>query len=302
MPREPRDLAASVHGRLRQLFLRSGGDYGNLLLEYAAERFLYRLSQSRCASQFVLKGAMLFVAWEDDPHRHTRDIDFLSLANETAEDLAQLFRDVCRAPVPPDGLEFVADSVEVSPIRSAFDFAGLRALVHTRLGKTRLLLQIDVGFGDAVVPAAVTLPYPTLLDFPAPIIRMYRRETVVAEKTRAMVQHGRLNSRMKDLYDVRALAERFPFDGETLVGALTATFGARGASVPLELPAALREEFAGDPIKLTQWGAFVRKARVDPVELGGVVAALRRFLAEPYLAAARGEPFTRCWPTGGPWG
>jgi len=66
-PREPRDLAASVHGRLRQRFLRSGGDYSILLLEYAAERFLYRLAESRQASQFVLKGAMLFVAWEDDP-------------------------------------------------------------------------------------------------------------------------------------------------------------------------------------------------------------------------------------------
>ena len=301
-PREPRDLVASVHSRLRQRFLRAGGDYGNLLLEYAAERFLYRLSQSRYASQFVLKGAMLFVAWEDDPHRHTRDIDFLSLANETAEDLAQLFRGICCAHVPPDGLEFLADSVAVSPIRSAFDFACLRALIHARLGKTRLLLQIDVGFGDSVVPEAVTLPYPTLLEFPAPVIRTYRRETVVAEKAQAMVQHGHLNSRMKDLYDVRALAQRFALDGETLVNALAATFEARGASVPLELPAALDTEFAGDPTKLTQWGAFVRKSRVEPVELGEVVAALRRFLAEPYLATARDRPYARHWPAGGPWG
>jgi len=236
-------------------------------------------------------------------HRHTRDIDFLSIVDETADSLGEVFRDVCIRPVQPDGLEFLADTVTVTPIRSAFDFAGLRTEIQVRLGKTRLKLQIDVGFGDAVTPAPVTLPYPTLLDFPAPIIRTYRRETVVAEKTQAMVQHGRLNSRMKDLCDIQTLAERFSFEGESLVAALAATFGARGgAAIPLELPVTLGEEFALDPAKRTQWGAFVRKARVDPVELGEVVAALRRFLAEPYLAAARREPFVKYWPAGGSWG
>jgi hypothetical protein len=300
-PREPVDLAASVHGRLRLRFLRFGGDYGNLLLEYAAERFLYRLAQSRHASQFILKGAMLFVAWEDDPHRHTRDIDFLSLVDETAEGLAQMFREICLEPVTPDGLLFLADTLKVAPIRSAFDFAGLRTEIQVRLGKSRLVLQIDVGFGDAVVPAAVALLYPTLLDFPAPVVLTYRRETVVAEKTQAMVQHGRFNSRMKDVYDIRSLADRFTFGGEPLVAALAATFGERGATMPLDLPAALRDEFARDPAKITQWSAFVIKARVAPLELGEVVAALRLFLAEPYLAAARNAAFTKHWPAGGPW-
>lgn len=299
--REPVDLPASVHGRLRQRFHHTGGDYGILLLEYAAERFLYRLSRSRYAEQFVLKGAMLFVAWEDDPHRHTRDIDFLSLTSETAEQLALTFSDICLCPVQADGLECFADSIVVEPIRSAFDFAGFRVEIQARLGKSRLPLQVDVGFGDAVVPEAVPLVYPTLLDFPAPVIRTYRRETVIAEKTQAMVQHGYDNSRMKDLYDVAALAHRFAFDGEPLVAAIRATFGSRGGALPTPLPAALRDGFVLDPVKLTQWRAFVAKTRVEPLELGEVVAALRRFLAEPYLAAARSEPFTMHWPTGGPW-
>lgn len=99
-----------------------------------------------------------------------------------------------------------------------------------------------------------------------------------------------------------ALSQRFAFSGEPLTAAISATFGSRGGAVPQALPVTFREEFALDPAKLTQWGAFVRKARVDPAELSEVVAALRRFLAEPYLAAARGEPFTKHWPAGGPWG
>ena len=298
----PSDLAASVHGRLKRRFHEAGGNYEALLLEYVAERFLYRLSMSSSADRFILKGAMLFVAWENDPHRHTRDIDFLSLVEEGADDLARTFRDICLCRVEPDGLELDTDSITVTPIRAAFDFAGYRAEIQARLGKSRLPLQIDVGFGDAVVPEAVRLVYPTLLDFPAPVIRAYRRETVVAEKLQAMVQHGLDNSRMKDLCDVRALSQRFAFSGEPLTAAISATFGSRGGAVPQALPVTFREEFALDPAKLTQWGAFVRKARVDPVELGEVVAALRRFLAEPYFAAARGEPFTKHWPAGGPWG
>lgn len=299
--REPVDLCASVHGRLKQRFHRDGGDYGILLLEFAAERFLYRLAQSSHGERFILKGAMLFVAWEDDPHRHTRDIDFLGLYSETAEELAKTFRDVCLCPVQPDGLEFLADTITVTPIRTAFDFAGFRIELQTRLGKSRMPLQIDVGFGDAVTPAAVSLSYPTLLDFPAPVIRTYRRETVIAEKLQAMAQHDLDNSRMKDLYDVRALAQRFSFDGPPLVDAIVATFGSRSAAIPQTLPAALRDEFASDPMKHTQWGAFVVKACVDPVTLGEVVVALRRFLAEPYLAAAHGAAFTKHWPAGGPW-
>jgi Nucleotidyl transferase AbiEii toxin, Type IV TA system len=299
--REPVDLCASVHGRLRQRFHRDGGDYGILLPEFAAERFLYRLSQSKHGERFILKGAMLFVAWEDDPHRHTRDIDFLGLYSETAEELAKTFRDVCLCPVQPDGLAFLADTITVTPIRTAFDFAGFRIELQARLGKSRLPMQIDVGFGDAVTPAAVSLSYPTLLDFPAPVIRTYRRETVIAEKLHAMAQHDLDNSRMKDLYDVRALAQRFSFDGPPLVDAIEATFGSRCTAIPRQLPAALGDEVARDPMKITQWSAFVIKTGVDPVTLGEVVASLRRFLIEPYLAAAGDSAFTEHWLAGGPW-
>jgi hypothetical protein len=48
-------------------------------------------------------------------------------------------------------------------------------------------LQINVGYGDAVVPAPARVTYPVLLKFPAPVLRAYPREAVVAEKFQAMV-------------------------------------------------------------------------------------------------------------------
>jgi hypothetical protein len=43
-------------------------------------------------------------------------------------------------------------------------------------------MQIDVGFGDVIVPGPTDIEYPTLLNFPAPRFMAYPRETVIAEK------------------------------------------------------------------------------------------------------------------------
>jgi len=144
--------------------------------------------------------------------------------------------------------------------------------------------------------------YPTLLDFPAPRLRVYPAVAVVAEKVHVMVEHGMLNSRMKDLFDLAVLSARLSFSGNELVAALLATFGRRRTALEERLPAPLTQEFADDAMKLAQWRGFLKRTRLADAELSEAVAALRRFLAEPYLAAARGEPFTRHWPAGGPWG
>ena len=102
-------------------------------------------------------------------------------------------------------------------------------------------LQVDVGFGDAITPEASLIEFPPLLDFPAPRLRAYPRETVVAEKLEAMVQLGMANSRMKDFYDVAVLAREFDFDGDLLARAIRATFERRGTVLPTTTPVALTE-------------------------------------------------------------
>ncbi|HEY6876722.1 MAG TPA: nucleotidyl transferase AbiEii/AbiGii toxin family protein [Polyangiales bacterium] len=178
----------------------------------------------------------------------------------------------------------------------------LRKLARDRLAAARVRVRVDVGFGDAITPAATTVDFPTLLDLPAPRLRVYPRETVIVEKLEAMVQLGIDNSRMKDFYDVALLARDFDFDGELIARAIRATFDRRGTVLPLLTPIALTTDFAHDPSKRTQWAAFVRKADVpDAGTLVDVTAAVRGFLAEPLNAVARGVAFTHVWSAGSPW-
>jgi hypothetical protein len=164
-------------------------------------------------------------------------------------------------------------------------------------------VQVDIGFGDAITPAAEYAEYPTTLDFPAPCLRIYPIETVVAEKCQAMVYLGMANSRMKDFYDLWIMGRTFPFKGEILAKAIEATFTRRKTALPDALPLALTVEFSEDPDKQTQWRAFVKRNRLAQADLSlpMVTPEIREFLQPPMNAAARGEDFNFKWPPGGPW-
>jgi hypothetical protein len=171
-----------------------------------------------------------------------------------------------------------------------------------RVTTAKVALQVDVGFGDAITPGAVHVDFPTLLDLPAPQLRAYPRETVIAEKLEAIVQLGLANSRMKDFYDLAALASMFEFEGEILVRAVTATFDRRATELPKHLPVGLTSEFADDRNKQVQWSAFIRKADVaDAADLPATIAAIVRFAGAPLAAAVDKASFTARWPPRGPW-
>jgi predicted nucleotidyltransferase component of viral defense system len=102
---------------------------------------------------------------------------------------------------------------------------------------------IDIGFGDAVEPGLAEMDLPVMLDFPAPHLRAYARETVIAEKFQAMVMLGRANSRMKDFYDIWVLSRASEFKDDRLPRAMAATFARRKTEIPLQLPDALTPAF-----------------------------------------------------------
>ena len=270
-------LAASVQVRLVQHAKAVGVDPNAVLARYGTERFLYRLSRSPYADRFILKGALLMLVWLGETIRPTRDADLLGFGDLSQDSLAQILQDVCAVPVEPDGLEYLVSSIDVSPIRPADDYGGLRGTVRARLGNARLHVQIDVGIGDAVVPAPEWLEYPSLLGFPPPRLRVYRPETAIAEKLHAMVELGETNSRMRDFFDIYALAEQCSFSGEILAGAIRATFERRRTPVPEILPLALTPEFATLGAKLAQWRGFLSKSGVSsaPRELGCKISSVR---------------------------
>lgn len=296
--------ADSVRQRLLNLSRKTGEDFQLLFTRYAIERLLFRLGRSEYAQNFVLKGAMLFAFWTGEMHRPTRDLDLLGYGDPTVERLAGVFVALSDMDDPDDGLQFDSSSVTVDAIREDQEYGGQRIKLTVRLGQARVSLQIDVGFGDAVTPAAETIEYPTLLGMEPPRLRAYPKETVVAEKLEAMVQLGLTNTRMKDFYDLVVLARSFAFDGPTLRDAIAATFRRRGTPFPSDTPIALTDAFAADETKRKQWLAFLSRSGLGERagELIAVAEELRTFLLAPLRMAANGAvPAVNRWEPGGPW-
>jgi predicted nucleotidyltransferase component of viral defense system len=300
--RPPKDVGTSVRARLLRIAHEGGEDFQLVLTRYANERLLFRLASSAHSSRFVLKGAALFAVWTGKPHRATRDLDLLGYGEPGVRPVRATFAEVLQLDVADDGVQFDLDSLRVGLIREEQEYGGVRVEVIARVTSAQVRLQVDVGFGDAITPEATVVDFPALLDFPAPRIRAYPRETVVAEKLDAIVQLGMANSRMKDFYDVAVLARDFDFEGDLLIRAIRATFERRKTSLPTTLPVALTTTFAEDPTKKTQWSGFVRKAGIrDARSLAETVAAVVAFIERPLRAAANGAFDGIRWRAAGPW-
>lgn len=297
------DVAASIRQRLLNLSRERTEDFGLILSQYAIERLLYRLSCSDYASEFVLKGAQLFALWSGTPHRATRDLDLLCYGEAALARMEAVFRDVCQQQVsPPDGIVFLADTVRGRAIREQTVYDGVRILVDYALSAARDRVQIDIGFGDVLTPGPAIVEVPTLLDLPAPRVQAYVLEAVVAEKLEAMVVLGIRNSRMKDYYDLWALARGFNVDGVSLCRAIRATFSRRRTNTPADPPVGLSNEFCEDRTKRAQWKAFLRRGRLPAeTDLTIVVSELREFLMPPILAVAAGRAFTMAWSYASGW-
>ena len=301
--RHGKDMAVSVRDRLLNLARERGEDFQLILTRYGLERLLYRLGKSDYRDLFILKGAMLFMLWDSQSHRPTRDVDFLGFGDSSETGLRTVFRELCEIPVEDDGLTLIVDSIQVNAIRDDTEYGGMRVKLFGDLAGARIPIQADIGFGDAVTPAPRSIKYPTLLDSPAPYLKVYPRETVVAEKYQALVTLGMANSRMKDFYDLWIIASEFDFDGLTLSKAIGNTFSRRHTSLPEHVPLGLSPEFYEDAIKNTQWNAFVRKGMLapSPPTLKDICLFLEAFLLPPIQALIRDEEFRANWEPGGPW-
>lgn len=278
-PPNQANVAASVRARLLNLARKQGVVFNQVLVRFALERILYRMTQSQHADRFLLKGALLFTLWYDMPHRATRDADLLGFGASDLASVAETFRDIA-AVVVDDGITFDPTSVTVEEIRKEAGYGGVRVIISGALAKARCKTQIDVGFGDAVTPAPVDSVYPVLLDdLPAPRLRAYPVYTVIAEKLHAIALLGMTNTRLKDYFDLSVLLEREALDGIVLAAAIKATFERRSMVVPSALPVGLLDEFAQDPSRQALWSAFLKKNELPPEPLAVTVNRLRAALA-----------------------
>ena len=275
----PANTAASIRQRLLNKAAEENRTFNELLQYYAIERFLYRLGESSHCSQFVLKGALVFLAWQAPITRPTRDMDFLGFTSNSVENLIRIVQEVCNQPVDPDGLIFDPASVHGEIIKEEADYEGVRVSFLGFLGKAQIHMRLDVGFADVVTPEPQALEFPTILDsMSKPCIRAYPPETVVAEKFQAMIALGMINSRMKDFYDLWFMAKSMEFDFHLLRKAIFNTFDRRKTTIPEDTPTAFTNEFADQ--KQVLWVAFLKKNQImdAPIKLIDAIQVLREFL------------------------
>ena len=299
-----RDFAASVHRRLLNRAREEGTSFNLLLQRYTIERFLFRLSLSSVVDVFTLKGATLLLIWVAHEFRPTRDVDVLSAGPTDHTSIRRAMEAVCTVPCIEDGVVFDHEQIRMNDIRGEHERGGVRVKLPGRLGRTRLHLQVDIGFGDPVTPARQMHDYPTLLDHPAPRLWTYPRETFVAEKCEAIVRRGARNSRVKDYWDVACIASNFAFDGETLRSAIDETFRRCGTELTGERPDAFQPAFYETPMHVRRWQEFQRQVEehgLGTARFVDVGEEIRQFLGPLFDSLIDNEPFTLSWPAGGPW-
>lgn len=300
--RDIKNIPASVHQRLQNKARESSRTFGELLQHYAIERFLYRVSKTPQADGFYLKGALMLRVWGGPEVRATMDIDLLGRVDNRLQSIENIMKNVCTADVDADGMSFDPDSILVARITEDAEYDGVRVRLQGRLGAARVAIQVDIGFGDRVVPECTRVIYPTLLDFPAPELDGYSMESSVAEKFQAMAKLGQLNSRMKDFYDVWLLSRMFDFQGQVLMQAIGATFNQRKTaldSISVLFQTSLRQ----DKSKQSQWGAFLKKLKLEdcPDDFTSILDHMEAFLIPPAKALMAGKHFDLIWNAPGPW-
>jgi predicted nucleotidyltransferase component of viral defense system len=273
MAKAPVNIPTSVKDRLLNVARKEGRSFDVLLVRFALERLLYRLSISEHRDRFVLKGGMLVTVWIDDDNRVTRDADFLGHGNADPDQLIVDFRQIMEIKAD-DGIVFDVEALSAGVIREEMEYGGVRLKTAAYLERTRIPVTIDIGFGDAMADATHRLDYPTLLDLPVPQVRSYPPASVIAEKFQAMVALGVLNGRMKDYYDLWAIPRAIAITSDDLDAAILATFKRRGTEIPQTRPPGLSPEMSGDEAKQRQWRAYAASLELEGLSLEAIIESV----------------------------
>lgn len=253
----PKSLAASVKQRLLNIAREQSRAFDILLVRFALERLLFRLSLSAHRENYILKGGMLVTQWLDHDNRETRDADFLGFGEADAEVIKAIFAEIMMI-AGNDGLEFDTGALAATAIREETEYGGIRLRTTAYLERTRIPVTLDIGFGDALADTSQSIEYPSLLDMERPRIRAYPPAAVITEKFQAIVALGLANGRMKDFYALWAIPKAMPIDQHALDAAVATTFERRGTPVPGERPVGLSETMAQDADARRRWRAYCR--------------------------------------------
>lgn len=259
--KETKNIAASVKERLRNIATQTGKEFQSVIHQYIQERFLFRLSKSIYSNNLILKGALLFIAHDISRTRPTKDIDFLgtSVSNEKDE-IAEIIKEILNISCK-DGLRFEVDSIVSENIVEDGDYHGVRVKFNSYLENSRERIQIDIGFGDKIIGGPIEIDFPTLLDFPAPHLKVYSIESAVSEKFEAIISLHLETSRMKDFYDILFFAEHYEFKKNLLREAILTTFSHRETDIERR-KIIYEDKFKTDEKLQKYWTAFLERNKL----------------------------------------
>ena len=303
MKKDIKNIQASIRALLQNKAKETNRPFSEILQYYGMERFLYRFSRSKYVDKFILKGALMFTVWQVFERRTTLDIDFSTRYDNQIATIEKVIRDVCKVAVTPDGLVFDLETVKGQKVKEDADYEGVRVKFRGLLERSRIAMQIDVGFGDIIYPRPKVIDYPVILDFPKPHLKGYTAESVVSEKFEAMVKLGLLNSRMKDFYDIWLMMRQFDFNGSKIAEALKRTFSHRKTSLPEDRPLFAEEIYDEKSDRQTLWKAFLKKGDIKhaPEKLHATAREIEEFLIKPVDAISKEQEFNEEWKALGPW-
>jgi len=298
-----KNIQASVRAQLQNKAKESNSPFAEVLQYYGMERFLYRISKSEYVNKFILKGALLFDVWQLKERRTTLDIDFLARFDNRIASIEKVIKTFCKVAVVPDGLAFDSETVKGQRIKEEAEYEGVRVKFVGFLDRSRVPMQIDVGFGDSIYPRPKTIEYPVILDFPKPKLKGYSLESVISEKFEAMIKLGLLNSRMKDFYDIWLMKRQFDFNGLNLSEAIKRTFTHRRTDLPKKRPIFAEEIYDEKSDRQTLWKAFLKKGDIKnvPEKLAITAVEIENFLIKPITAVNKAQKFDGQWKAPGPW-
>ena len=278
----PTNLGASVRARLLNIARKESIDYNRILIRYAQERLLYRISISPYRDNFVLKGALLFLGYGMSDLRPTKDMDFLGRGVQSDVEAIRSIIGEIAAEAVDDGVVFDSSKIAVERIAEQAEYGGIRVSIGCSVGGARNILHVDVGFGDRITAGPVEVDFPVMLDFPAPRVKVYSLESAIAEKFEAIVRLNVVTSRMKDFYDLVYLAGHHSFQARVLAEAISVTFSTRGTPLA-DRRLILTDTYRNDHSREAQWMAFHATNKLARVRsFVEALALIERFL-EPIL-------------------
>jgi len=286
----------SIKALIKKRAISENRTFQEMLTLYGLERALYRLSISSYAKSFILKGGILLYAmYKGQFIRGTSDIDFLSNdLNHDLERIKDVFAEIFNIDYLDDGITFDLSTLTASRIAEFKKYPGVTIQIHGFLDRTKLLVRMDVGFGDTIYPDSIHMTYPTLLDFDPPMIYAYSKESIIAEKFEAIVSLGNANSRMKDFFDIYSLLKTYDFKGELLKESINETFKNRQTS--FDVIKAFEPAFLKDDYRLKMWKGFIKGKNVEPfVEFENVVIEIQHFLSPLIQSLLEKTNFNKVW-------